>query len=241
MEALNKLLKKRTTLVFIDLEGTQFSHEITAIGCCKVHCDENGNIISEPTCYKRYVKCYGQIGRIVTSMTSIDNNTLKYNGITFEEMLNELNHFINEELSSCAFLVFGSNDVKMFIESIKYSQPNNESIALEICNHTIDFLAFISQFIRDKNGNNYSLVNYLKVYNILPNGQSHDPLNDSIDLMNLYKAFLNDTEIKKREYLQILKKQKIFPQPIKKVLTKLINKENVSFEEFDKEIDKYLE
>ena len=78
MEALKRILKGRKQLIFIDFEGTQFSHEIIAIGCCKVKCDENGKIIDKDyKSYKRYVKSCGPIGKIVTNITSINNNTLK--------------------------------------------------------------------------------------------------------------------------------------------------------------------
>ena len=43
MEAFNKLIKNKKTLVFLDLEGTQFSHEIIAIGAVKCKIDEKGN------------------------------------------------------------------------------------------------------------------------------------------------------------------------------------------------------
>ena len=156
-------------------------------------------------------------------------------------MFNELNEFIKDDIEDTTFITFGSNDVKMIIDSIKISRPENENIGLEICKKTVDFLSFISQYIRDKNGNNYSLTNYLKLYSVEPYGQSHDPLNDAIDLMHLYDCFTNDKEIIYREYLQILKKQKIFPQPIKKIINRLINNETITPEDFKKEIYKFLE
>ena len=42
MEAFKKLIKNKRTLVFLDLEGTQFSHEIIAIGAVKCKIDEKG-------------------------------------------------------------------------------------------------------------------------------------------------------------------------------------------------------
>lgn len=240
MESFNKLLKNRSTLVFLDFEGTQFSHEIIAIGAVKVVLS-NGVISDEYSSFKRYVKSYGPIGKIVSSMTSIDNQTLIQYGITLEQMFDEFKDFVGEDFSSCAFIVFGTNDVKMIIDSIKLSSPRNEKIGIDICKNTIDFLAFISQYIRDENDNNYSLVNYLKLFNIEPFGQSHDPLNDAVDLMNLTRAFLNDNEIKNKEYRQILKKQKIYPQPVKRIINRLLNGETITPEDFDKEIDKYLE
>ena len=242
MEAFKKLLKGRRTLVFMDFEGTQFSHEIIAIGCAKIKCDENGMIdTSSYTTYKRYVKCYGPIGRIVINMTGITNTILKEEGVPLEQMFSELNEFIGEDFEDSCFITFGSNDARMLIDSIKLSRPENSDIGLEICKRTIDFLAFIGQFIRDKNGNNYSLTNYLKLYEKEPFGQSHDPLNDAIDLMNLYDCFMNDKELMFREYLQILKKQKAFPTPIKKIINRLMNNETITPEDFKKEINKFLD
>lgn len=241
MEAFKKLLGNRHTLIFMDFEGSQFSHEIIAIGCSKVTCDDNGKIISDYQTFKRYVKCYGMIGRIVTRLTNITPEILRNEGVTLETMFDELNDFIGDNIDDCCFIAFGSNDVKMIIDSIKISKPKNDAVGLAICKHSLDFLAFISQYIKDEKGNNYSLTNYLKLYNVEPFGQSHDPLNDAIDLMNLYSHFMEDKELRAREYLQILKKQKVFPAPIKKIIAKLMNNEVVTPQDFKKEINKYVE
>ena len=243
MEAFKKLLKGRNKLIFLDFEGTQFSHEIIAVGAVKIDCDENGLLVNKDSysTFKRYVKSYGPIGRIVANMTSIDNQILKEQGITFEQMLNEFENFIGEDFDRTAFIVFGSNDVKMIIDSIEQSNPTNKEIGYSICKKTIDFLSFISQYVKDDNGNNYSLTNYLRVFGKESYGKSHDPLNDSIDLMNLYDALMTQKDIIYKEYLHVLKMQKIFPQPVKKILNKLLNDENVSPKDFKKEITKYLE
>ena len=66
-------------------------------------------------------------------------------------------------------------------------------------------------------------------------------LNLAIDLMNLYDAFMRDKEIKDREYLQVLKNQKLFPTPVRKIINKLLNGDSITPEEFKKEVHKYLE
>jgi DNA polymerase III epsilon subunit-like protein len=241
MEAFKKILKNRRTLVFMDFEGTQFSHEIIAIGLVKTTCDENGIINGPYQTYKRYVKSYGPIGKIVTRITSITPEIIKNEGVTLEQALDEIKIFLGDEYENTAFIAFGSNDVKMIIDSIKLSKPSNDYVGLEMCKHSIDFLAFLSQFIKDDKGNNYSLVNYLKLYDKDPYGTSHDPLNDAIDLMNLYQVFMNEKEIRAREYINVIKKQKVFPSPIKKIINKLLNDEVVTPEDFKKEIAKYVE
>ena len=83
MNAIKKLLKGHRTLVFLDLEGTQFSHEIIAIGAVKVKVDEQGKIEKgAPKTFKCYVKCMGTIGKFITNLTKIDETILKEQGLT---------------------------------------------------------------------------------------------------------------------------------------------------------------
>ena len=146
MEAFKKLLKNRHTLVFMDFEGTQFSHEIIAIGLVKTTCDDNGIINGPYQTYKRYVKSYGPIGKIVTRITSITPEILKNEGVTLEEALDEIKIFLDDNHNDTAFIAFGSNDVKMIVDSIRYSKPSNDYVGYQMCKNSIDFLAFLSQF-----------------------------------------------------------------------------------------------
>ena len=207
MEAFNKLIKNKKTLVFLDLEGTQFSHEIIAIGA---------------------VKC------------KINEEILRNEGVTLETAFSKFKKFVNLPFEQCAFITFGSNDAKMIIDSITRSEPKNAFVGYNIVNNTVDFLMFISQFCKDNKNNNYSLINYLKVFNVAPVGISHDPLNDALDLKNLYSAMNKQKETLLNEYLKILSKQKIYSAPIKNTIEKLINGENVTSEEFINECKKYL-
>lgn len=239
MENFDRMLKKRDTLIFIDFEGTQFSHEIIAAGCVRTR-SESGFPTGEPHFFKRYVKCYGRIGKIVTEMTAIDENVLKDQGIPMETFLSDLHEFIGENISRCAFIAFGSNDMKMMLDSIRQSRPANEKIGYEICKNTIDFQSFLSQYIRDEKGNPYSLVNYLKVFGKEPCGKMHDPLNDAIDLMNLYRCFFTDKEQVVREYTKVLARMKILPPPVQNVVRQLIQGRTVAPEDFYDEIRKYF-
>lgn len=243
MKALEKLLKNHKTIVFLDLEGTQFSHEIIALGAIKCHIDDKGMIIDKNNCetIRIYVKSLGQIGRVVQNMTHIDEQILKEEGISLEEAFRKFNDFIGLPLDECSFVVFGSNDCKMILDSISYSKPSNEEIGFSIVKNSIDFLMFISQYVKDDNGNNYSLVNYLKVFGIVPYGISHDPLNDSIDLMNLYDAINTKKDILLCEYLKVLQKQRIFPQPVKEAINKLCSGANLTSDDFINDCKNYLE
>ena len=44
MRALKKIVSNRKTLCFLDLEGTQFSHEMIAIGALKVDLKKDGTV-----------------------------------------------------------------------------------------------------------------------------------------------------------------------------------------------------
>ena len=121
MKALQKLTKGKKYGIFLDFEGTQFSHEIIAIGAVKCKLTPNGHIIQQknyPT-YKAYVKCLGQIGRIVTQLTSITEDILKQ-GITLEQMFDDFSAFLSVDPKEYVFFVFGSNDHKMIVDSISY-------------------------------------------------------------------------------------------------------------------------
>ncbi len=241
MKALNKQLQGKKNLVFLDFEGTQFSHEIIAIGAVKCKIDENGKIIDEDqNGFLKYVRPKNSIGSIISSLTNLTEEFIKENGIDFETALEDLKDYVGVNLNDVVFIVFGSNDAKMIIESEKYSRPVNYHICSQILNNIFDFLAFISQYIRDDNNNTYSLINYLGLYDKKPYGIPHNPLNDAIDLKNLYIAFLENKNIAKKEYQKILLNSKLSPEPIKRILEKLQNNEIVTRADFEQFIDDYL-
>ena len=101
--------------------------------------------------------------------------------------------------------------------------------------------AILSQYVKDEHGNPYSLVNYLKLFGAEPTGESHDPLNDALDLLKLYKVVLKSPDKLYEEYLKVLKSMKHFPDPIHNAVVKLINGEDVTSKEFKENIRNYLE
>ena len=153
--------------------------------------------------FKCYVKPLGAIGRFVSNMSSISEEILRNEGLPLETAFSKFKKFVNQPFEQCAFITFGSNDAKMIIDSITRSEPKNAFVGYNIVNNCVDFLMFISQFCKDSKNNNYSLVNYLKEFNIPPVGESHDPLNDALDLKNLYSAMNKHKDIMLQEYLKI--------------------------------------
>lgn len=240
MNALLKKLRNKHTLVFIDFEATQFSHEIIASGLVKCHIDDEGKIISKDEGILIYTKPRSQIGSIVTKITSISEEFIKQNGISWKDTIQRINEYVGEDLSDILFVCFGSNDPRMIVESNRFSHPDNTNISKEWLHHFFDFMTFFGDYIRDKTGNTYSLVNSLKLFSLEPIGSSHNPLNDAIDLMRLYDAFINNPEIVFEEYQKVLFMHKHLPQPIKEVITKLSKGEDVSVEDFQNFVKKTL-
>ena len=56
MKKIKQLLRKRNHILFFDLEGTQHSQEMIAIGAVLCSLDKNGKIKREKAPFKRYVK-----------------------------------------------------------------------------------------------------------------------------------------------------------------------------------------
>ncbi len=242
MKALQKVLNNRHHVVFLDLEGTQYTHEIIAIGAIKCEIDNEGNIIKEDDKgFLVYVKPTSSIGHIIQNMTNISEAFLKEKGLTLDEALVAFQEYVNMDFNKVMFITFGSNDARMVIESEKRSHPLNDDLCKEIIKQTFDFLAFISRYIRDENNNTYSLVNYLNLFNAEPYGISHNPLHDAIDLKNLYKFFITQKDVVKKEYLKTLNNSKLLPDPIKNLLKTLEENGNIRLEEFISYIDNYLE
>lgn len=242
MKNLLQALRGKHTLIFIDFEGTQFTHEVIASGVVKAHIDDEGQIIDyDDKGLLLYTKSRCPVGKIVTKITTITDEFLQTNGVSWKETIDSINEYIkDEDPNDILFICFGSNDPKMIVESNRYSHPENVDIAKNWIPNFFDLLSFISQYIKDDNGNNYSLVNYLKLFNIEPIGESHNPLNDAFDLMHLYQAFNQQSEVVLEEYLKVLKKIKLFPSPIKKIINHLIEGKDISSEEFYERIKKYL-
>ena len=107
MEAIKRLLKKHKTVVFLDFEGTQYTHEIIAIGAIKCKVDENGFIVEkEEKGFKEYVQAVGTTGKIITEMTSITDALLEEKGVPVEVMLEKFKAYIHEDLRNVSFIVF---------------------------------------------------------------------------------------------------------------------------------------
>ena len=104
-----------------------------------------------------------------------------------------------------------------------------------------DFAAYISEFIRDDKGNPLSLVHYCELFGLEEAGKAHDPEVDAINLANLYDEVLVKSNLVVDEYKKHLRMHSShLPEPIANAVTRLASGENVTAEEFEESLKKYL-
>ncbi len=241
MKSLVKAINKRKHILFIDLEGTQFSHEMIALGAVKVDLDYKFRIKKIYKGIKFYVKSVGPIGHFVQDLTGITPELLSSEGIPFKVAIEQVKKYCGLSFKKMAFMTFGNHDLRILAKSLEASPSADAEAVHHIIKNDIDMSAILSQYVKDEHGNPYSLVNYLKLFGAEPTGESHDPLNDALDLLKLYKVVLKSPDKLYEEYLKVLKNMKHFPDPIHNAVVKLINGEDVTSKEFKENIRNYLE
>ena len=240
MKKFERLLKGHKSLVFLDFEGTQFSHEMIAIGATQVVIDRHGYIKKHKKPFRIYVKAHNRVGKIVTDLTGITDEMLKKEGVSFFTAMSELKKYCGLSFKKSSFITFGNHDMKILSSSISYSFDFPKEIVQCIQQNYIDFSAFIGEFMRDDKGNPLSLIKYCDAFGVPQAGPAHDPAVDAENLAWLYDATMRKSAILIDEYKKVLKSFNHFPSPVSNVIKKLANDENVTAEEFEKEIKDYL-
>ena len=94
--------------------------------------------------------------------------------------------------------------------------------------------------MKDDKGNPLSLIRYCDAFGVKQAGPAHDPAVDAENLAWLYDATMRKSDILVDEYKKVLKSFNHFPMPVSNVIKKLANDENVTSEEFEKEIKDYI-
>ena len=232
MKKIAKLLKGYKRICFLDFEGTQYSHEMIAFGAVLAILDKEGRIKTHKKPIKFYVKAKNNIGKFVEDLTGINQHMLDRVGIPFSRAVTEIKKYCGLAFSRCAFMTFGNHDMKIFNSSISHNLDTPTDITSVIHKNFVDYQAFISDFIKNSDGNPYSLENYLRVFNVDFNGTTHDPKDDAYNLMLLYDNFLRNPEIVLDEYLKVLGGVRHLPTPIKVAAEKLSRGEDMSAAEF---------
>ena len=239
---LQRELRKHKTLVFLDFEGTQFSHEMIAIGGIAVTINpKTGRIAKRKNPFKVYVKAHNKIGNYVTNLTGITETMLKEKGVSFDTALKSLKKYVGISFKGATFVTFGNHDMRILNQSIAYNLVYPKDVTSQIQKNYFDFLPFVSEFIRDEMGNPMSLVHYCELFGVPEAGTAHDPEVDAINLANLYDAFIANTQLVASEYKKyLIGTASHYPDPVAAAIRQLAAGKDYSAKDFDKEIDKYV-
>ena len=240
MKELEKALRGYHCLVFIDLEGTQVSHEMIELGAYKCYLKDDLTVKKVFKPIRVYVKAKGKVGPIVTKLTGITDLKLKKDGITFREAQQKLRKYVAKDWEKCLFVSYGNQDGKIFLASGERNMDASMPEARFVSHHMFDLCEFIARFVKPDADGVYSLTNCLKVFEVEFQGQAHDAAADAYNLLLLYKAFLDRKDILAREYKKRLTHLHHLPLPIRYVCDELAKGSTITPEAYDAIVEKSL-
>lgn len=242
MRLLKEEIGEPRELVFLDLEGTQLSHETIAIGACKYFCGPD--LLPLPgkkiQVFKRLIKPQSPVGGVVTILTGITDDRLKTEGITFHKALVELMTF-TKCTGKKIYITFGNQDLNMLYQS---KVRANDQLCQDFYDHIkrnwFDMQAFVSRFVHDERHMTFSQPKLLEIYEAKNLQHAHDPLYDAENLMNLFIQVIKRPDITLREFKKNLLTSKDFFIISKPFIDDLCNGKDVSAIDFNKAIEDYL-
>lgn len=242
MHLLKEEIGEPRELVFLDLEGTQLSHETIAIGACKYFCGPD--LLPLPgkkiQVFKRLIKPQSPVGGVVTILTGITDDRLKTEGITFHKALVELMTF-TKCTGKKVYITFGNQDLNMLYQS---KVRANDQLCQDFYDHIkrnwFDMQAFVSRFVHDERHMTFSQPKLLEIYEAKNLQHAHDPLYDAENLMNLFIQVIKRPDITLREFKKNLLTSKDFFIISKPFIDDLCNGKDVSSVDFNKAIEDYL-
>ena len=240
MKKIERLLKGRKYIAFVDFEGTQFSHEMIAIGAVLVTLDKNDRVKTYKEPFRIYVKAKNKIGSYVVNLTQITEEKLKEDGVLFNTALTEFKKYLGTKWKKCLFVTYGNHDLRILNQSIAYNFHYPKDFCSQFQKNYADFAAFISEFVRDENGNPLSLVHSCQLFGVDLAEPAHDPVSDAVNLARLYDAFLKNSDIVEEQYKKAVLHTNHFPEPIKQVLSKLSEGQDVSASDYEEFVKEYI-
>lgn len=237
MKKIRQILKKRNHVVFFDLEGTSRSQEMIAIGAVLVTLKKDLTIKKMKHTFYRLVKAKNPIGRYVVNLTGITEDMLKEKGVSFLEAMKDFKKYLGVHYKDSLFVTFGNNDIRILNQSVSYNLDAPVEIIEQIKKNYWDFAGFMNAFVKDDRGQQLSLVNFCAKYEVQEAGKAHDPVVDSLNLANLYNAFILRKDLDTEEYTKTIYRGSHYPAPLVRLLQKL--KEGpVTYEDFEEEVRK---
>lgn len=241
MRELDKALRGKRCLLFIDLEGTQTTHEMIEIGAYKVLLKPDGTVKKVFKPYHAFVLAKHRIGPIVTKLTGITDFQLKKEGIPFRLVQQQLKKYLGKDYGDALLVSYGAQDAHIILASAENNMDASMDDARLLSRHFFDLAEFVARFVRDDSGNLYSLTNILKIYQVEFQGAAHSALNDAYNLLLLYQAFLARPDITAEQYKKLLTHYNHAPVPVIRVLQQLNRGEAVTPEDWARHIEASLQ
>jgi inhibitor of KinA sporulation pathway (predicted exonuclease) len=161
-------------------------------------------------------------------------------GISFAKAMMVLRNYLGKNFKKAAFIVFGNHDARILHQSFHHSPDALETTVKTVTGNLIDYSMFLSEFIKDQNGNPLSLINNLLVFKEPFQGEHHQPLDDAKNLMLLYRRVLENKETIMSEYLKIFKQFRHLPEPVKIIIQQLLDDKTVEKKDLMQAVKDYL-
>lgn len=221
MKKLLRSIGKEKIVVFLDLEGTQFSHELIALGAFKTKLKRDGTFARLDKGFQIYVKSLNPIGKFVEKLTGITEMTLVDKGVNYVEAMAAFKKYVGRDYKKAKYITFGSHDIRIFSQSELQSGASADGFFEIIKHNHVDLSKIISEYIKDDKNNPLSLTNYCKLFNVTLSGTEHEALSDAKNLAYLYNAVIKNPEIVSREYMKIIESGRGMPRPIQKLIKKM--------------------
>lgn len=240
MKKIERLLKGRNYVLFLDFEGTQFSHEIIAIGAVLCTLNKKNEIKAYKEPFRALVKAKNKIGNYVTDLTKITEEMLKKHGVSFNDALLNLKKYLGLKWKKCLFVAYGTHDLRMLNQSVAYNFQFPKEFIQQIQHNYLDFAGFIDDFIRDDKGNPLSLIHSCELFGVQMMEPAHDPVSDAVNLARLFDSFVKKSDIVKEQFKKAVMHTNHLPDPIKAIVNKLNNGEAVTPEDYDSFVKDYL-
>ncbi len=232
MKKLQKVLKNKNKIIFLDLEGTETSQEIIAIGAIKGSLDNKLNVKENYKKFKVFVIPKNPVGKIIESLTNINDDFLKINGVYFKNALEKFSNFVGANPEEYLYVTYGNYDIRLLRNTVLLNKIKNSEVLDAFYKNYFDFSSFLHQFIRRNNGQYISLKDALKVFNSTFIGEEHDPLSDAINLSRLFNLFKNQKNILLTEYKKTIEHHSNLPTAINKAISLLNENKSISYDEY---------
>ena len=206
MKILQNEFPKTDKLLFLDLEGTQYHHEIIEIGAILVSLDDEKRIDrSIPFKHlKVYCKPHEEVGKVVTDLTGITEDIIseKHRPVVIHRAI------LGTFDSNLRVVVFGNLDKTMLKYTASFYSLGDVAFSTSwfLAKRIWDFSTFISRYVvnMENGGKAFSQLKLMEIFSVLPCGQAHDSYNDAFNLLNLYDKVTKSPEILADNYLKIL-------------------------------------